>query len=67
MKRMDWIKHRYYSEALERIKIYSGNIFSASLAEAQRDIEALRTENTILRSQLPSSHEREFGYLKQDK
>jgi|TARA_Y100000296_G_scaffold60935_1_gene70649 hypothetical protein len=53
---MDWIKHRYYPEALIKVKM-----FSASLAEAKREIEALKSENMILRSQLPSEHEREFG------
>ena len=36
-------------------------MFSASMAEARREIEALKSENMILRSQLPSEHEREFG------
>ena len=53
---MDWIKHRYYLEALEKVKMYS-----ASLAEAKREIESLKIDNVKLRSELPSSHEREFG------
>ena len=40
---MDWIKHRYYPEALEKVKM-----FSASMAEARREIEALKSENMIL-------------------
>ena len=56
---MDWRKHRYYPEALENVKL-----FSASMAEARIEIEALKSENIILRSQLPSEHEREFGRSK---